>query len=209
MELMTVIDHVRKGNKEEFRHIIRKCNQPLFRTALMMLRNEGDAEDAVQTTYLKAFLHLSSYREEASFLTWITRILINECKMILRRRRMADQVGKQVTGEDESREEKMMENLDKQQMREWLEAAVVALPEKYRLVYILREVNELSTGETAAALEISEENVKVRLHRAKALVRDTLLKNTSVREIFPFAGQRCDRLTERVMVGIVSLNSEN
>src|SRR5689334_1577504 len=87
MDLMAVINRVRQGNKEEFRHIIRECNQPLYRTAIVILKNESDAEDAVQSAYLKAYLHLQSFRGESSFLTWITRILINECKMMLRKKK--------------------------------------------------------------------------------------------------------------------------
>jgi RNA polymerase sigma-70 factor (ECF subfamily) len=209
MELTVVIDEVRKGNKEEFRHIIRLCNQPLFRTALVMLKNETDAEDAVQSAYLKAYLYLPSFRGESSFVTWITRILINECKMVLRRKHATLPMELEEVKQKQSNGENDMGNVDKKQIHQWLEKAVMDLPDKYRLVYVVREVNEFSTEKAAEILELSEENVKVRLHRAKALIRENLLKHASATELFPFGNQRCDRLADKVMLTIRNMQCEN
>jgi RNA polymerase sigma-70 factor (ECF subfamily) len=209
MELITAIDEVRKGNKEEFRHIIRQCNQSLFRLALVMLKNDPDAEDAVQSTYLKAYLYLPSFRGESSFVTWITRILINECKMVLRRKRAIVPLETEEVRKKQSLEENDMDNVDKKQIHQWLESAVMDLPDKYRMVYVVREVNELSTEKTAEVLGLTEENVKVRLHRAKSLIRENLLKKVSARELFPFGDQRCINLTERVMLTIRNTQCEN
>jgi RNA polymerase sigma factor (sigma-70 family) len=203
MELTAAINKVLDGKKEEFRHVIRACNQPLYRTALVILKNESDAEDALQSTYLKAYLHLPAFRGEASFMTWITRILINECNMIRRKQKVTatldieEPTHETLTGN-------AMDSLDKNQMQQWLEHAVLELPEKYRLVYVVREVNEFSTKEAADLLQLSEENIKVRLHRAKALIRANLLQKISPREIFLFGNVRCNALAERVMYGIVT-----
>jgi RNA polymerase sigma-70 factor (ECF subfamily) len=209
MELLAVIDEVKKGNKEEFRHIIQECNQPLFRLALVMLKNESDAEDAVQTTYLKAYLYLSSFRGDSAFVTWITRILINECKMVLRRKRASLPLETEEVMKKQSLAENEMDNIDKKQIHQWLEHAVMDLPEKYRMVYVLREINELSTEKAAEVLTITEENVKVRLHRAKSLIREHLLTKVSARELFPFGNQRCSNLTERVMLAIRNMQCDN
>lgn len=209
MELTTVVDAVKKGNKEEFRHIIGQCNQALYRTAIVIVKNESDAEDAMQSTYLKAFLYLPSYRGESAFETWITRILINECKMLLRRKRATSSLEVDEVKQKQSLGDNVMDNVDKNQIRQWLERAVMDLPEKYRLVYVIREVNEQSTENTAELLGLTEENVKVRLHRAKALIRENLLSMVSVEELFPFGNQRCERLTDRVMLGINNLQCQN
>jgi RNA polymerase sigma factor (sigma-70 family) len=202
MDLTLIVNKVLNGEKEEFRNIVRECNQPLYRTAIVILKNESDAEDAIQSAYLKAYLHLQSFRAESSFLTWITRILINECKMLLRKRKDTSSLEHKEVIEKQSNTENAVDSINRNQMNQMLEKAVLELPEKYRLVYVIREVNELSTENTAAALGLTEENVKVRLHRAKSLIRENLLKHAPVQEMFPFGNQRCNRLTERVMLDI-------
>jgi RNA polymerase sigma-70 factor, ECF subfamily len=209
MELTTVIDEVKKGNKEAFRHIIQHCNQSLFRTALVMLKNESDAEDAVQSTYLKAYLYLVSFRGESSFVTWITRILINECKMVLRRKRLTVSLEEKEVKKMEALDENDMDKIDKKQIHLWLESVVMDLPDKYRLIYVVREVNEFSTEKAAEILGLTEENVKIRLHRAKSLIREKLLKKVSARELFPFGNQRCELLTNRVMAVIRDTQCKN
>lgn len=205
MELSAAVGKVLEGNKDEFRHIIRQCNQPLYRTAIAVLKNESDAEDAVQSAYLKAYLHLKSFRGEASFLTWITRILINECKMMLRSRKITASLDHEEVVQKESITENVVDTIYKNQIQTWLERAVLDLPEKYRLVYVVREVNEFSTQKTAAVLSLSEENVKIRLHRAKSIIRENLLQQVDVKELFPFGNQRCEFFTERVMQNIKAL----
>src|SRR5690349_13768695 len=186
MELKAAIERILRGHKEDFRYVISHCNQPLYRTAIVILKNEADAEDAMQSTYLKAFSHLSSFRGDSSFLTWITRILINESKMLLRKRREVASLDNSEVLEKQSNLESAVDQISKQQLGAWLEKSIVDLPEKYRLVYITREVNEMSTEETATALGLSEENVKVRLHRAKSLMRENLMKQVKVEELFSF-----------------------
>lgn len=207
MDLKEVVNKVIAGNKEEFRHIIKICNQPLYRTAIVFLKNEPDAEDALQSTYLKAYLHLTSFRGESSFMTWITRILINECKMMRRKQKVSTSLEhNEVIEKEESVTANAMENFDKPQMKDWLERAVMDLPEKYRLVYVVREVNEFSTKKTADALGLTEENVKVRLHRAKSLIRENLLQKISPQEIFAFGNKRCDAMAERTMHALSNIH---
>lgn len=203
MDLTNTIAKILQGDKEAFRVIVRECNQPLYRTAIVILKNESDAEDAIQSSYLKAYLHLNSFRGESSFLTWITRILINECKMMLRKRKDTGSLEEKEVKEIQSNTENVVDSINRNQMNQWLEQALLDLPEKYRLVYVTREVNELSTENAAQVLDLTEENVKVRLHRAKALIRENLLKQVNVQELFPFGNQRCDRLTQRVMQEIL------
>jgi RNA polymerase sigma factor (sigma-70 family) len=202
--LDAIIQKVRNGEKEQFRHLISHCNQPLYRTAIVILKNESDAEDAMQSAYLKAFAHLNSFKGEATFLTWITRILINECKMLLRKRRNVASLDNEEVLDIQSNIESAVDQISKQQLHKWLEKSIIDLPEKYRLVYITREVNEMSTEETASTLGLSEENVKVRLHRAKSLIRESLMKNVRSEELFSFGSKRCEALADRVMRNLES-----
>ncbi len=204
-----IIEKVLRGQKNEFRHITKMCNQPLYRVAIVFLKNASDAEDVLQTTYLKAFVHLHTFRKQSSFLTWITRILINECKMMLRHKkpllsmdhpdRYRDVMNKPINAES------AMDSMYKKEISQLLEQTVQALPEKFRVVYVLREVNEISTEETAAALGLTEDNVKVRLHRAKTILRENILHRIPARELFPFGNQYCQTLTDKVMIAIEAL----
>ena len=206
MEITTkLIQDVLAGEKEKFRQIIQHCNAPLYRAAIVILKNEVDAEDALQTAYLKAYLHLNTFRKESSFLTWITRILINECKMILRRKRKSTPLEIEEVRQKPSTTENAMDSLYNKQISQLLEQAVMSLPEKYRLVYVVRKVNELSTEKAADALGITQENVKMRLHRAKSMIRENLLQNVSVQELFPFHKARCNRVADNVMLAIGGL----
>lgn len=198
-DIIPAIDKVLQGNKDEFRLITSFCNQRLYRTAYAILKNESDAEDALQTTYLKAYMKLEGFKRESSFMTWVTSILINECKMILRSKKIYEGLDTAEVIRQPSVTNSAMDMLHHKQLRQWLEQAILSLPEKYRLVYMLREINELSTEETAMTLSLGEENVKVRLHRAKSLIRENLLRHVRKHELFPFGDIRCSRLTDRIM----------
>jgi RNA polymerase sigma factor (sigma-70 family) len=199
MDLNLTIEKVLQGDKHEFAIITQQCNQSLYRIAFAILRNESDAEDVLQSTYLKAYVHLAAFRRESSFKTWITRILVNECNMLLRARKKTKSLDSLEVIKQPSPTINAMDLLYHQQLRHWLEQAVLSLPERYRMVYILREVNELSTQEAALTLQVSEENIKVRLHRAKTMLRENLLHHVRAQELFLFGNQRCLRMTDRVM----------
>jgi RNA polymerase sigma factor (sigma-70 family) len=203
----SLINEVVAGDKEKFRLIIEHCNLPLYRTAIAILKDDADAEDALQTAYVKAYLHLNSFRNESSFITWITRILINECKMMLRSKRKNMPLENEEAQQKTSPAESGMDSLYNKQINQLLENAVMSLPEKYRLVYVVREVNELSTEKTASALGITTENVKVRLHRAKSLMRENLLRQVNANELFPFHKARCARVANKVMDAITSFEA--
>ena len=203
----SIIEEVLNGDKEKFRLLIQQCNDPLYKTAIVILKNEADAEDALQTTYLKAYLYLKTFRHESAFLTWVTRILINECRMMLRKKRSTTSLDNEEILEKPSLNETAMDSLNNKQISQLLEKAVMDLPEKYRLVYVVREVNELSTEKAAHALGITEDNVKVRLHRAKSLIKENLLQEVNVTELFPFHKTRCNRIADRVMKNVELLAS--
>ncbi|ACG76663.1 RNA polymerase sigma-70 factor,ECF subfamily [Phenylobacterium zucineum HLK1] len=206
-----LVGRARGGDAAAFRAIMQASNQRLFRTARSIVRDESEAEDVVQEAYAKAFQHLDGFRGEARILTWLTRIVVNEARGRLRKRRtMVDLSAiEQAQGEagrvvmfpgalaagDPEREAARAE------MRRLLERALDGLPEPLRLVFILREIEDCSVAETAQALGVRAETVKTRLHRARRQLRRTLDAQlaAAVTEAFPFLGARCARITEAVV----------
>jgi RNA polymerase sigma-70 factor (ECF subfamily) len=209
MDDVTLAGLARGGDAAGARILLTRNNQRLFRAAFAILRDRAEAEEAVQEAYLKAFAALDSFQGEAAVSTWLTRIVINEA---LGRRRMAERRRRKLEARgvsllDDYREALMPAHdpsadaaLMRRQLAELLEGAISRLPDPFRTVFVLREVNELSVEETAQALAIPEETVKTRLYRARRRLREDLgpeLKST-LAETFVFAGLDCARLTERV-----------
>jgi len=196
------VTEVIRGNREMFEVIVRRYNQQLFRVGLAYLKNHGQAEDAMQNAYLKAFINLPRFEGTAAFSTWLTRIMINECLMLLRKRRSAreepwDEQGPAALPDANARPASAGMNL--KEMKTLLEKTIAGLPRPQRTVYVLREVQQMSTAETAAALGISVENVKVSLHRARELLKARLLQSAAGLELFPYHAPFCNRMTARVM----------
>ncbi|HEY1808354.1 MAG TPA: RNA polymerase sigma factor [Acidobacteriaceae bacterium] len=202
-----VVEQVLAGETALYEILMRRYNQRLYRVVRAILREDDETEDVMQDAYVRAFQHLDQFAGRAAFSTWLTRIAVHEALARLRRRnRFAS-----LEAEDGEGESAMMPATtlpDPEQSRlhgevsGLLEETILALPPMYRTVVVLRDVEELSTAETAEALEISEENVKVRLHRGRALARKALLSRvgSSTRAAFPFMGNRCDRVVAAVFV---------
>lgn len=159
----------------------------------------------MQNAYLKAFTNLSDFRGASLFSTWLTRIMINECLMLLRKRKheseeVLDGNIPVEFSDPVTRHGSTTMNL--QEMKALLEQTVDELPRKHRAVYLLREVQQLSTAETAASLGISLENVKVSLHRAREMLKERLLKSAAGVELFPYHAPYCNRMTAQVMQAV-------
>ncbi|HVS53000.1 MAG TPA: sigma-70 family RNA polymerase sigma factor [Opitutaceae bacterium] len=204
---LAAIDDVVRGNREMFEVIVRRYNPQLFRIGMAYLRDHAQAEDAMQNAYVKAFLHLARFQRGAAFSTWLTRIMINECLMLLRRRRRhADETSLDAAPPDLAPADPSAtppaDHIHRKEMSALLEQAVQALPRNHRAVYLLREVQQLSTAETAACLGMSVASVKVTLHRARERLKAELLKSAAGAELFPYPAFFCDRMTARVL-GIV------
>ena len=204
------IAEVVRGNREMFEVLVRRYNQQLFRVGFACLKRHDAVEDAMQNTYLKAYLHLGKFRGSSAFGTWLTRIMINECRMWLRKHRrdsdqpLSDTVAEGSQPTDEAPE--ASSNLTATDMKKLLERAIDELPPRYRKVYMLREVQQLSTTETARCLGLSTENVKVTLHRAREQLKAKLLKNAAASELFAFLAPRCNRLTAKVMAAVLAVS---
>ncbi|MFC7300300.1 RNA polymerase sigma factor [Cognatiluteimonas weifangensis] len=202
---------VRDGDRQAFRHIMRRSNQRLFRVARGVLNNDDEAEDVVQEAYVHAYEKLATFRGEASLLTWLTRIVLNEAYGRVRRRHPTVDIEQVETAQAEGGRvlafpsrfgsEDPAAAAAREQMRRLLERAVDELPEPFRIVFVLREIEECTVEETAASLELRPETVKTRLYRARRLLRASLHDSlaTSLGDAFPFLGPRCDRVTETVM----------
>ena len=193
------------GDAALFEILMRRHNQRIYRAVRAVLRADDDVEDVMQQAYLNAYTHLRQFAGGAQFSTWLTRIAVNEA--LSRRRRNA----LFVQGEDEMiLADETTPDPEQQasaaELREVMEREVAALPDAFRTVVVLRDVEGASTSETASILGISEDLVKTRLHRARALLRDRLYRRAGVtlQSIFPFGNARCDRVVAAVMARITA-----
>jgi RNA polymerase sigma factor (sigma-70 family) len=205
-----LVGHARAGDRGAFRAIMTRCNQRLFRVARAVVRDEAEAEDVLQEAYLRAFAAIAGFRGEAGIATWLTRIVLNEAHGRLRRRKPTVDLD-QVEAAQESaqvlnfpgmaRSDDPEADAARAQIRRLLERAVDDLPEPFRLVFILREVEDLSVEETASHLNLKVETVKTRLHRARRRLREALdaqLADVMV-GAYPFLGARCERISDAVL----------
>jgi RNA polymerase sigma-70 factor (ECF subfamily) len=196
----------RAGDETAIRVLIKANNQRLFRVARAVLRDDAEAEDVVQATYVKAFTKLNSFRGGSAFSTWLTRIALNEAFGRKRRQRPTLDI---TTMEDTAEViafpgASPEAEAGRHQLRGLLAAAIDKLPEPFRLVFVLREIEELDIAETAAFLGIKPETVKTRLFRARRLIRDTLSERIApaLADVFPFDGLRCTNLADRVIAAL-------
>jgi RNA polymerase sigma-70 factor (ECF subfamily) len=196
------------------RHVITANNQRLFRAAWSILRNRWDAEEAVQAAYLKAFDRIGDFAGRSALSTWLTRIVINEALGRLRsnKRRRVHLAAEGVPVLETYREALMRGSetappdaaLAREQLRQLLERSIAALPDTFRAVFVLREVEGMSVEETAEALGIPAGTVKTRFHRARQRLQQALAPEvrSALTGAFPFAGADCERMTERVMAAL-------
>ena len=209
-----VVSRVLTGDIGLFELIMRRYNRRLFRVARAILGDDGEAEDVMQDAYVRAYTNLRQFAGRARFSTWLTRIAAHEAISRARRRKRVvglDSVlesAENGMGPPASREPSPLERSLDRELADLIEAAVEALPEIYRVVFTLREIERMSTAETAELLGISEEAAKVRLHRSRALVRKGLeVRSGAVArgEIFRFHLSRCDRVVNRVLERIAAI----
>ena len=201
-----VVARVLAGETSMFEIVMRRYNQLLYRVARSVLRNDSEAEDVMQDAYVRAYEHLDQFAGKAKFSTWLTRIAVHEALARQRRGNRYQELEAMPKRDGDPMDGFASMALNPEQeasnseIRSLLEEAVEKLPDAYRTVFMLRDIEEMSTTDTANALEISEENVKVRLHRARALLRETLYDRAGMerKEAFNFHAVRCDRVVKSV-----------
>jgi RNA polymerase sigma-70 factor (ECF subfamily) len=220
MEDNKLLELARSGDAAVFRTIMQRHNRRLYRVARGILGDDADAEDVVQEAYVKAFENFTRFRGDSSLATWLTRIAINEALGRKRKRRptadlskadMLDEQGEvrvfifpgvRVASNPEADASRA------EVRRRLLERAVDDLPEPFRIVFVLREIEQMNVEQTASQLDIPPETVKTRLHRARRLLREALQEKlgSALQDTYAFDGERCERMTETVLgrIGMIA-----
>lgn len=199
-----VIRRVLQGEKNLYAVLVRRYNERLYRVGMSIINDDSEVEDVMQVAYINAYENLGKFAFQSQFSTWLTRILINESLLRLKKRKRSVNMT-----DDEMEHERFQTGTIETQtpfnkmlnteLRDIMEKAIQALPEKYRTIFVMREIENMNVAETKECLDISEANVKVRLNRAKILLRDALSGHYKKEEILHFQLNRCSAMVERVM----------
>jgi RNA polymerase sigma-70 factor (ECF subfamily) len=219
LEDAALVGLAREGSEAAIRTIVRRHNQRLFRVARAILRNDTEAEDAVQQSYVNAFTHLDGFRGEAALSSWLTRITVNEANGRLRTRRPTAAV--EALDLEPQNSARIIQfplikpapdpeaEMSRTEIRDLLEHAVDTLPETFRAVFVMRDIEGMSIEETAGLLALKPETVKTRLHRARKLMREAIASELSgaVSSLFPFDGVRCVHMADRVLADLRALKT--
>jgi RNA polymerase sigma-70 factor (ECF subfamily) len=202
-----VVKRVRAGERALFEVLMRRHNQRVYRAARAIVKDETEAEDVMQQAYINAFTHLHQFEERSQFSTWLTRIALNEA--FARRKKM--RAAENLIHVDDDRGAHMDSVRSPQpdperqayarELHQVLEDAVDALPETYRAVFMLRDIEGMSTAETGEGLGLGEEAVKTRLHRARVMIRRAVTARigATTPDAFQFQAPRCDRVVAAVL----------
>lgn len=213
-----IVERVRAGDTALYEILMRRHNQRLYRTIRAVLREDRDVEDVMQQAYLDAYTHLHQFKGDAQFATWLTRIAVNRAIRSGKGARRQLELITADIGNDLVIERAPAAGLDPEhtmyghELKTVLESLLEELPDPFRIVFVLREVEGLSTAETAVSLSLKEETVKTRLHRAKRLLRDRLDRRLgpAAAGVYPFHLLRCDRVVSAVMANIgVKMHGSN
>lgn len=199
-----LITRILSGEKNLYAAIVRKYNQRLYRIGMSIINDNAEVEDIMQVAYIKAYENLSKFAFKASFSTWLTRILINESLLRLKKREKSIYINdgamdKEIYQQHTREAQTPMARALNSELKTILEMSIRQLPEKYRSVFIMREIEDMNIAETQACLDISEVNVKVRLNRAKALLKASLSAFYRKEDILHFHLTRCDSVLDSVM----------
>lgn len=205
-----IIARILQGEKELYALLVRKYNQRLYRVGISMINNDAEVEDAMQVAYIKAYENLGRFEFKSSFTTWLTRILMNECLLRIKMRKRSFVIQEEIRNKNEHQQLQMntqtpFKKVLNTELKTILEEAIQGLPEKYRTVFVMREIEQMNVADTQECLQLSEANVKVRLNRAKALLQNSLNAYYKKEELLHFHLSRCNRMVENVMKRIESL----
>jgi RNA polymerase sigma-70 factor (ECF subfamily) len=202
-----IISRVIKGEKNLYGLIVRRYNQRLYRIAMSIVNDDSEAEDIMQVAYINAYENIEKFAFRSAFSTWLTRILINESLLRVKKKKnpvpLTDDMIVSPSNRQNSNEPETPVSLALQsELKTILEKSIQQLPEKYRTVFIMREIEGLNVAETQECLDITEVNVKVRLNRARSLLKERLSAFYKIEEILSFHLSRCDRVVENVLTHI-------
>jgi RNA polymerase sigma-70 factor (ECF subfamily) len=205
----SLIRRIAAGDRSAFESMMRQYNRRLYRLARSAMRNETDAEDALQEAYLSAYRSIGEFRGDSSLSTWLTRLVLNECMGRLRRSARRQNVIPMVSSNTDIDVDNLPGNdtdppdkaIGRAQMRALLERKLDELPESFRMVFVLRAVEEMTVEDTAQCLGLNEATVRSRHFRARGLLRESLARDIDLaeRDLFDFGGAHCDRVVAGVM----------
>jgi RNA polymerase sigma-70 factor (ECF subfamily) len=209
---LTLAQRVARGDRAAFELLMRRNNRRLYRIAHAIVGNAAEAEDALQVAYLQAYRTIAGFRGEAALSTWLSRLVLNECFARRRRGQRREKVVPLISAEDHmtavcgvpdesSTPDRALGQL---QLRAVLERKVNELPESFRLVFVLRSIEEMGVEEVARTLDIPEETVRSRHFRARSLLRESLARDADLaeRDLFEFGGTHCDAIVARVLARV-------
>jgi RNA polymerase sigma factor (sigma-70 family) len=206
---LTLVQRIARGDRAAFELMMRRYNRRLFRLARATLGNDAEAEDALQDAYLRAYRSIEGFRGEAALSTWLSRLVLNECFDRRRRTQRRENVIPLISAEDHMTSVREVADdsavpdqaLGQLQLRAILERKVSELPEAFRVVFVLRSIEEMGVDEVAQLLDIPEETVRSRHFRARSLLRESLARDADMaeRDLFEFAGARCHRIVAKVL----------
>ncbi|MBX2934702.1 MAG: sigma-70 family RNA polymerase sigma factor [Ferruginibacter sp.] len=199
-----IIDRIIKGEKPLYEIIVRRYNPYLYKIGRSYNFNHDDTQDLMQDTYINAFKNLSQFEKRSNFKTWIIRIMLHNCYHKKQKSSFKNEITNETINENAApmfthSNNNTQNEIQNRELGHILEKTLLTLPEDYRLVFSLREINGLSVAETSSLLDISEANVKVRLNRAKAMMRAEIEKSYAAEELFDFNLRYCNPFTEKVM----------
>lgn len=202
-----IISRILLGEKDLYAKIVRRYNQRLYRVGMSIINDDAEVEDVMQVAYIKAYENLEKFKFKSAFSTWITRILINESLLRLKKRKQVlhindDSAQNQTHHYQPVDFQTPLMKVINSELKKILEDAILNLPEKYRTVFIMREIENMNVLETQECLDLSEANVKVRLNRAKAMLKNSLADYYKKEDVLNFHLSRCDRIVENVMKNI-------
>jgi len=205
-----IINRILGGDKNLYAVIVRKYNQRLYKIGMSIINDDAEVEDVMQVTYIKAYENLRQFAFKSAFSTWLTKILINESLLRLKQRKKSvlvneEKMHNELTQQSNIEKETPFMKILNVELKVFLEKAILNLPEKYRTVFIMREIENMNVAETKECLDISESNVKVRLNRAKSLLRDSLSGYYKNEDLLQFHLSRCDKMVGLVMAQIGDL----
>jgi RNA polymerase sigma-70 factor (ECF subfamily) len=207
-----LIDRIKKGEKALYEILIRRNNPYLYKVGMSYGYNHQDVEDLMQDTFIAAFINLDKFEGRSSFKTWLVRIMLNYCYQKTKKASHKNEKSMETNFnegaipmfQDQSSPD-ALRTMTNKEVSQIIGKALLRIPVDYRLVFCLRELNGMSTAETAEAIDITETNVKVRLNRAKHLLRQSIEKLYSPEDIFDFNLVYCDRIVNNVMNSINNL----
>jgi RNA polymerase sigma-70 factor, ECF subfamily len=209
-----IVERILAGDTALYEVVMRRYNTRLYRVARAILKNDGEAEDVMQDAYVRTFQHLGEFEGRAKFSTWLTRIAVHEALARAQKARRFEDWDNMNENQQNKTGATLLRSTPESEaasveMSKILEQAIESLPEQYRAVVMMRDVEEMTTAETAECLSLTEDNVKIRLHRAHGMLRKELYANAriSAADAFPFHAPRCDRVVANVFARLAALET--